>query len=96
VSAQRELADESLTRKLFQFVQHKYNCDWLQPMWHKGPCDCGLKELILQLPEDLLAVLVEASDHVRATVEGIKQDAERDEREAREVVAKRFKQEQGQ
>lgn len=92
----RELANETVTRALFKYIQHKYDCDWLQVNWHKGPCDCGLKELILQLPEDLLAVLVEASDHVRATVEAIQQDKERDEREAREAVAKRFKQEREQ
>lgn len=76
--------DTYCTGALFKYVQHKYNCDWLQPMWHKGPCDCGLKELIQQLPEGLLRILVEASEHVRATVEGIKQDKERDEREATE------------
>jgi len=53
---------------LLRYVQHKPNCDWLQPMWHKGPCDCGLTELIKQLPESLRAVLVEASEHARATV----------------------------
>lgn len=73
---------------LLRYVQHKYNCDWLQPMWHKGPCDCGLKELIQSLPEDLVKLLVETNDHVRATVEGIQQDKERDEREAREAQEK--------
>jgi hypothetical protein len=78
---------------LLRYVQHKYDCDWLQPMWHKGPCDCGLTALIQQLPEDLLKLLVETNDHVRATVEEIKQREERAEREAREAVAQRFQQE---
>lgn len=69
---------------LLRYVQHKYDCDWLQPMWHKGPCDCGLKELVQQLPEDLLKLLVETNDHVRATVEEMQRDRERDEREAKE------------
>jgi hypothetical protein len=62
-------------------VQHKYDCDWLQPMWHKGPCDCGLKQLIQQLPEELLKLLVETNDHVRATVEDMKVQADRDAQE---------------
>ena len=56
---------------LLRYVQHESDCDWLQPMWHKGPCDCGLKELIEQLPESLRQVLVEASEHARATVEDV-------------------------
>lgn len=24
-----------------QYVGHRNDCDNLQPMWHKGPCDCG-------------------------------------------------------
>ena len=63
---------------LFRYVQHKSNCDWMQPMWHKGPCDCGLRALIEQLHESLRAALVEASEHARATVE----DAERQARHA--------------
>lgn len=57
---------------LLRYAQHKARCEWLQPMWHKGPCDCGFKELILALPEDLLKLLVETNDHVRATVEDMK------------------------
>lgn len=57
---------------LLPYIQHKYDCDWLQVNWHKGPCDCGLTALIKSLPEELVAALVEASDHVRATVEDIK------------------------
>jgi hypothetical protein len=68
------------TGALLQFVQHKWNCDWLQPMWHKGPCDCGLTDLIKQMPEDLLALLVSVSDHVRATVEDMKTQAAAEEK----------------
>jgi len=35
---------------LLAYVQHKRNCDALQPMWHKGPCDCGLTALLKQMP----------------------------------------------
>lgn len=59
---------------LLRYVQHKANCDWLQPMWHKGPCDCGLTELIASLPESLRAVLVVASEHARATVEEMRKE----------------------
>ncbi|HEY6925020.1 MAG TPA: hypothetical protein VI653_16215 [Steroidobacteraceae bacterium] len=42
---------------LLKFVDHHDNCDWLQPMWHKGPCDCGLHVAIAALsPEDLAAL----------------------------------------
>lgn len=66
---------------LLTYVQHKWNCDWLQPMWHKGPCDCGLKELIKQLPEGLLTLLIETNDHVRCTVEDMKVQDERERAE---------------
>lgn len=26
---------------LLRYGQHDSTCDALQPMWHKGPCDCG-------------------------------------------------------
>lgn len=78
---------------LLPYVQHKYDCDWLQVNWHKGPCDCGLTALIKTLPAELVAALVEASDHVRATVEDMKVQQERADQEARQAVAERFKQE---
>ena len=34
---------------IFEFVSHKWNCDAIQPMWHKGPCDCGLYEMLDKL-----------------------------------------------
>lgn len=38
------MAEEHVTTlgALLEFVEHKYNCDFLQPMWNQGPCDCGL------------------------------------------------------
>jgi hypothetical protein len=78
VSAPYDPSLAYFTGALLRYVQHKSNCDWLQPMWHKGPCDCGLRELIEQLPESLRAVLVEASEHVRATIK----DAARQARQA--------------
>lgn len=35
--------------KLLEFVDHRDNCDFLQPMWHKGPCNCGLFALFESL-----------------------------------------------
>lgn len=76
---------------LLRYAQHKYDCDWLQPMWHKGPCDCGFKALILALPEDLRTQLAETNDHVRATLEDMKIQEERADQRAREAVAATFK-----
>lgn len=42
-------------KELLHFVAHHWKCDYLQPMWHQGPCDCGLYELMDTLPEDTLA-----------------------------------------
>lgn len=45
---------------LLKFVDHHDNCDWLQPMWHQGPCDCGLHATLDALsPEDLAALEAE-------------------------------------
>lgn len=40
-----------------RFLRHAYNCDYLQPMWHKGPCDCGLHELTDTFSPELKARL---------------------------------------
>ena len=42
----------TMLEKLLEFVDHRDNCDFLQPMWNKGPCDCGLFALFekAQLP----------------------------------------------
>lgn len=48
--------------KILAFVAHKWNCDALQPMWHKGPCDCGLYELFDNLRATGL------SRHVRSSI----------------------------
>jgi hypothetical protein len=57
------------TNPLLAYVQHKYNCDWLQPMWHQGPCDCGLAELVEAMTPEEQAAIGAVSDHVRATIE---------------------------
>lgn len=38
-----------MDKKILSFVAHKYDCDITQPMWHKGPCDCGLYDLLDEL-----------------------------------------------
>lgn len=38
-----------LNKDILAFISHKFNCDILQPMWHKGPCDCGLYALLDKL-----------------------------------------------
>lgn len=35
---------------LFKYIGHNDRCDFLQPMWHKGPCDCGLHALTAKFP----------------------------------------------
>ncbi len=48
-----------------RFVYHKWDCDALQPMWHKGPCDCGLYGLLDKL---LSTGLSNSSDNKEALV----------------------------
>jgi uncharacterized coiled-coil protein SlyX len=31
------------------FSGHKFDCDALAPMWHKGPCNCGWEEVARKL-----------------------------------------------
>lgn len=38
-----------MDKDILAFVSHKNNCDYLQPMWHQGPCDCGLTALLDKL-----------------------------------------------
>jgi hypothetical protein len=45
------------TLKLLDFVSRHWKCDFLQPMWHQGPCDCGLHDLLDKLPPELLTEL---------------------------------------
>lgn len=35
---------------LLPFVKHKSECSWLGIMDDKGPCDCGLKKMLLSFP----------------------------------------------
>ncbi len=71
---------ETFTGALFEYVRHKSDCDWLQPMWHQGPCDCGLTDLIRRLPEELLESLTEASAQVRETVNELTRQQNKPER----------------
>lgn len=45
--------DEQLIEALLPYLGHLGNCDFLQPMWHKGPCDCGWADLEAKLPPGL-------------------------------------------
>jgi hypothetical protein len=55
--------DEQLAfhKKLLQYVQHSYRCAYLQPMWHQGPCDCGLHDLLAGLAD--LRLVAELKEH---------------------------------
>jgi hypothetical protein len=44
---------------LMEYVQHKPRCDALQPMWHKGPCSCGLSTLLKFVLKDMPAAMRE-------------------------------------
>ena len=43
--------DTSTLSRLLRFVQHGPSCDWLDVMWHKGPCNCGLFKLLDEIRE---------------------------------------------
>lgn len=49
---------------LLRFVGHRDDCDWLQPMWHKGPCDCGLHDAMAELSAEELDALKTAGSRV--------------------------------
>lgn len=38
-----------MDKNILAFVQHKSDCDHMQPMWHQGPCDCGLYAMLTNL-----------------------------------------------
>lgn len=38
-----------IDKDILAFVSHKNNCSHLQPMWHQGPCSCGLYDLFSKL-----------------------------------------------
>jgi hypothetical protein len=46
--------------ELLAYVQHRYNCAYLRPMWHHGLCDCGLHALIEKTAPTLVTVLRDA------------------------------------
>lgn len=37
--------------ELLQYVQHLPRCEALEVMWHKGPCSCGLSEMLKRQPD---------------------------------------------
>lgn len=37
--------------ELLKYVQHEPRCEALEVMWHKGPCTCGLSELLKRTPD---------------------------------------------
>lgn len=59
-----KVKEELLTRAL-RYSGHKYNCDYLQPMWHKGPCDCGWAELEVLLQAEQLIPMELECQHCR-------------------------------
>lgn len=38
-----------MDKDILAFVSHKATCSHLLPMWHKGPCNCGLYILLDKL-----------------------------------------------
>ena len=56
-----------LTR-LLKFVRHEPNCDFLAPMWNKGPCDCGLHALVEKLPDEVKLLLQQSNARDRGVV----------------------------
>jgi hypothetical protein len=64
-------AEPTTFQRLLTFVRHNSNCDWLQPMWHKGPCDCGLFDLLDKLRAENGGTLPpELTDRGRGLVRG--------------------------
>lgn len=43
------IIEADLLRKLIPYADHTAKCDAAQPMWHKGPCDCGFRQVVLEL-----------------------------------------------
>lgn len=44
-----EPTKERLFEILKQYAGHKFSCDYLAPMWHQGPCDCGWAAVEIEL-----------------------------------------------
>jgi hypothetical protein len=63
--------EPTTVQTLLTYVRHRGDCDWLQEMWHKGPCDCGLFDLLDKLREENNGVLPsELVDRDRGLVRG--------------------------
>lgn len=74
-----DMPDESSTTSVFSnpnthqrilmYVQHRQNCDWLEVQWYKGPCSCGLFDLLEEIRQEIGGVLPpELSDPQRSLV----------------------------
>lgn len=50
-----------MDKDILAFVFHKSNCEYLQPMWHQGPCNCGLYALLDKLRSTGLSANVRSS-----------------------------------
>jgi hypothetical protein len=49
MSNQTVIELEQVVATLLPYATHKYSCESLEPMWHKGPCDCGFAAVVVQL-----------------------------------------------
>ncbi len=38
------MSDTEKLALALEYAGHRSTCDAIQPMWHKGPCDCGWEE----------------------------------------------------
>lgn len=47
----KDMTTQELFDKVKPFLAHSNQCDAVQPMWHKGPCDCGFRKLVGELKE---------------------------------------------
>lgn len=50
-----------MDKDILAFVFHKSDCEYLQPMWHQGPCNCGLYALLDKLRSTGLSANVRSS-----------------------------------
>jgi len=43
------MSQAAAVANLIKYANHYSDCDSCQPMWHKGPCDCGFASVVVQL-----------------------------------------------
>lgn len=53
---------EQVLKLLGPFIQHDSGCAALQPMWHKGSCDCHFAETIRHLKEEFGVEIVDRAN----------------------------------